>query len=85
MHRRAVAFMVLTLLVAPGYAAEEETCRVVIKFGSVCCGIDMDLKERVFQLLSEREQRLGISLDRRKVYWGKKVNLTCASDSVSCP
>ena len=72
MHRRAVAFMVLALLVATGYADGEETYRVVIKFGSVCCGINFDLKDRVFQLLSERDEQKGIFLDRDMVYWGEE-------------
>jgi len=85
MLKRAFAFLLLALLAATGYTAEEETYRVVIKFGSVCCGIDMDLKDRISRLLSERGERTGKPLDRHMVSWGEEgeFNLCLKLDELS--
>ena len=72
MRRHTVELMFLALLAATGYAAGGETYRVIIKFGSVCCGIDMQTEDSISRILSEHAQESGVSLERRRVYWGEE-------------
>ena len=72
MRRRAVAFVFLAMLIVTVHAVEQETYRVILKFGSVCCGIDMALHEHISRILSEYERESNVSLDRHMVYWGEE-------------
>ena len=72
MRRRTVAFVFLTMLFSTVYAVEQETYRVILKFGSVCCGIDMAVHDRLSRILSEYEKETSVSLDRHTVYWGEE-------------
>ena len=59
----------LLLAVAPAFAAGE-SYRVVIKFGSVCCGPDLKAMDRVREVIVSESQRAGRALGEKKVHWG---------------
>ena len=57
----------------PGAAAQT---RLVVKFGSVCCGIDSGAYEDVRALVREREAAAGFKLPARILHWGKEGEVT---------
>ena len=85
MHRNFVVYVILVLMVTTGYAAEEDSYRVIIKFGSVCCGIDVNAMEHISEILSQYENKLGTSFEKHMIYWGEEgeVNMCLRPNGIS--
>jgi len=64
-------FLVLYVVTACG-VSEELVYRIVVRFGSVCCGIDHEVYDKVMQHIADREQQTGNPIAVKKVYWGKE-------------
>lgn len=54
----------------PAAGAEDPNYRVVVIFGSVCCGIDRDAFERLSAIIAARERKLGRPIEQRRIRWG---------------
>jgi hypothetical protein len=84
-HRNLVVFVILALMVTTGYAAGEDSYRVIIKFGSVCCGIDAHAMEHISETLSQYENKHGVSFEKHMIYWGEEgeVNMCLRLNGIS--
>jgi len=76
-------FLVFYLVTASG-VSEKLVYRIVVRFGSVCCGIDREVYDKVMRLIADREQQIGKTIAVEKVYWGKEgeFNLCMALDEL---
>jgi hypothetical protein len=54
----------------PVASAKDVNYRVVVLFGSVCCGIDHGASDRLSAIIAEYERKLGRPLEQRRVRWG---------------
>src|SRR5881275_2084105 len=56
--------------------AGDEPYRVVIKFGSLCCGPDATAVDRVASLMKGHESETGRLLKKRWVVWGLEGDMS---------
>jgi len=60
------------LMITSVNAADEEAYSIVIRFGSVCCGIDLQSREQISRILAETRDEYGLSFETRMVPWGEE-------------
>ena len=64
--------MLLLLVAAPAAPAQEATYRVVIRFGSACCGPDPKAMDEVRRVIIDQSRALGRPFGEKWVRWGKE-------------
>ncbi|MGH8119119.1 MAG: hypothetical protein ACRESK_00735 [Gammaproteobacteria bacterium] len=52
--------------------ADDINYRVVVRFGSVCCGPFSDAYDYVYELVAAREKLMGKSLVKERKGWGEE-------------
>ena len=60
------------LMIPTAHATGEESYAVVIRFGSVCCGIDLQSREQMSRILTETQDEYGLSFESRTIPWGEE-------------
>jgi hypothetical protein len=69
---RTRAAILLLFISAGAPAAEADTVRLLISFGSQCCGTDHQALEEVSKAVSALERQTGRSLAQERISWGKE-------------
>lgn len=87
MLRRVTGTGVLLSLLVAACPAGDINYRVVIRFGSVCCGPRSMASDYVYELIAAREKMIGKPLVKDTVSWGKEgeYNLCMMLQEMSVP
>jgi uncharacterized protein YihD (DUF1040 family) len=68
---REIILLSLSMVSSAGFT-EDINYRVVIRFGSVCCGTHSIASDYIYVVIAEREKLIGKTLEQEKVHWGKE-------------
>lgn len=50
--------------------------RLIIRFGSICCGTDMQAHKQLSGIIAKYEQKIGKSIVAKRINWGKEGEFT---------
>jgi len=66
----------MLLLAVATTHADERPHRVIVKFGSICCGPDFSAMNRVSEVVTNHEQTSGRPIKKTWVPWGMEGDTT---------
>lgn len=74
--RNSFVFMILFVVAVFTHHSKAETSkttyRLIISFGSECCGIDHMAQDEIDKFIAAYEKKKKVKLQRKVVYWGKE-------------
>lgn len=68
-----ILFFVTAFMIQNNFAQEaKQAYRLIISFGSECCGINKEAEKKIRKIISLYEKEKKVKLKRNKIYWGKE-------------
>ncbi len=70
--RQLLCFAFVALITINFAHSDDHRYRLVVKFGSQCCGTDKAARQRLAEIIAMYEQRDANKIVFKKFYWGKE-------------